>query len=228
MKQILFAWVLVISFHSAFSQPREKGGNSNEKNVFSPVKEYGIAYYPFERVLLHADALKMYAMSNGYDTAYAFIINMGMKSSARRFFIVNLRSMCVEKSGLVAHGKGDEKVYSGNRQYSNRQGSNCTSLGKYKIGKSYTGFFGLAFKLHGLESSNSKANERNIVLHSMHCIPETPGDKPICLSEGCPAVSDSFLPEIERIISNAKQPVLLYIYDSTVPSKTGEKVNPKN
>jgi len=179
--------------------------------------ENGIVYYPFERVLLHADALKMYAMTKGYDTGYAFIINMGMKSSTKRFFIVNLRSMCVEKSGLVAHGKGDEKVYSGNRQYSNREGSNCTSLGKYKIGKSYNGFFGLAYKLDGLEWSNSKAKERNIVLHSMHCIPETPGDFPICLSEGCPAVSDSFLPEIKRIIDLADRPVLLYIYDSTNP-----------
>ena len=202
---------------TAFTQSPEKGGRENSVISGKVKSESGISYYPYERVLLRADALKMYAKSNGYNTKYAFIINMGMKSNTKRFFIINLASMCVEKTGLVAHGKGDEKVYSGNRQYSNKEGSNCTSLGKYAVGKSYHGFFGLTFLLDGLEPSNSRAKDRKIVLHSMHCIPETPGDKPICLSEGCPAVSDSFLPEIERIISNTKKPVLLYIYDSTNP-----------
>ena len=227
MKQLICLWILVISIFPVFSQPREKGGNTNARNLVAPMTEKGISYYPFERVIRHADALKLYAKSNGYDTEYAFIINMGMRSNTKRFFIVNLESMCVEKSGLVAHGKGDEKSYTGNRQYSNDAGSNCTSLGKYRIGKSYNGFFGLAYKMYGLDKSNNKARDRNIVLHSMHCIPEFPGDRPICVSEGCPAVADSFLPEIKKIIDHAKRPVLLWIYDSTVPGFPSGQDNTK-
>jgi len=217
--------ILFISLFLAYSlagiaQPYEKGGKINGKITLTPIKESGLSYYPYERVLLRAGALKMYAKSNGYDRKYAFIINMGMRSNTKRFFIVNLKSMCVESSGLVAHGKGDGLKFNGGRQYSNDEGSNCTSLGKYKIGSSYQGFFGLAFKLDGLEASNSNAMDRNIVLHSMHCIPESPGDKPICVSEGCPAVSDQFLLQIQDIIEQSKKPILLLIYDSTVPGSS--------
>ena len=83
--------------------------------------------------------------------------------------------------------------------------------------KSYQGFFGEAFLLQGLEPSNSRAKDRKIVLHAMHCVPENPGESPICLSEGCPAVADAFLPEIKKILEGTNRQVLLYIYDSTNP-----------
>jgi hypothetical protein len=219
VQHIFFISLLLFSSLSVFSQSYEKGGTINSKDNLALIAESGISYYPYERVLLRADALKMYAKSNGYDRKYAFIINMGMRSNTKRFFIVNLRSMCIENTGLVAHGKGDELIYTGNRQYSNEEGSNCTSLGKYKIGKSYQGFFGLAFRMEGLEASNSNAIDRKIVLHAMHCIPELPDEeRPICLSEGCPAVSDQFLLEIKQIIDQSAKPILLMIYDSTIPA----------
>jgi hypothetical protein len=220
LHQILFTSLLLVFAVAGIAQPYEKGGKINGKVNLTPLTETGLSYYPYERVLLRADALKMYAKSNGYDRKYAFIINMGMLSNTKRFFIVNLKSMCVESSGLVAHGKGDGLKFTGGRQYSNEEGSNCTSLGKYKIGNSYLGFFGLAFKLDGLEASNDNAMDRKIVLHSMHCIPESPGDKPICVSEGCPAVSDQFLLQIKEIIEQSKKPILLLIYDSTIPGSS--------
>lgn len=217
IQHIFFSYFLLFSSLTVFSQPYEKGGTVNRTDNLAPITESGISYYPYERVLLRADALKMYAKSNGFNTRYAFVINMGMKSNTKRFFIVNLRSMCIESTGLVTHGKGDENEYTGNRQYSNKEGSNCTSLGKYTVGKSYQGFFGLSFILDGLDTSNSRARDRKIVLHSMHCVPESPGEHPICLSEGCPAVADAFLPEIKRILDDSHRKVLLYIYDSTMP-----------
>lgn len=206
----------MLSLMSVSFAQTEKGGKENGSGAIGIVKESGVSYYPYERVLFRADALKMYARSNGFDTVYAFIINMGMRSNTQRFFIVNLKSMCVEKAGLVTHGQGDEKDYSGERQYSNKEGSKCTSLGKYAVGKSYQGFFGMAFKMEGLETSNSHAKGRKIVLHAMHCVPDHNVDFPICLSEGCPAVADAFLPEIKKIIDNAHRSVLLFIYDSNV------------
>ena len=130
--------ILFISLFLAYSlagiaQPYEKGGKINGKITLTPIKESGLSYYPYERVLLRAGALKMYAKSNGYDRKYAFIINMGMRSNTKRFFIVNLKSMCVESSGLVAHGKGDGLKFNGGRQYSNDEGSNCTYLENIRL-----------------------------------------------------------------------------------------------
>ncbi len=224
------AVISLLSFTSSIGQVIEKGGASNAypsktksagNSVTTgltavPVKETGIDYYPYSRLILRAEALKLFAKSNGYDTSYAFLINMGMRSSTKRLFIVNLNNMCIVKSGLVAHGRGNEQ-FSYTRKYSNTSGSNCTSLGKYKIGKSYKGFFGLSYKMHGLDASNSKAYERNVVMHSMHCIPDNENGRPICQSEGCPAVSDRFILDIKHIVDGREQPVLLWIFDSTQP-----------
>jgi hypothetical protein len=59
------------------------------------------------------------------------------------------------------------------RKYGNEVECGCTALGKYRIGNSYNGRFGQAFKLYGLERTNDKAFERFVVLHSHECVPET-------------------------------------------------------
>jgi hypothetical protein len=92
-------------------------------------------------------------------------------------------------------------------------GIGCTSLGKYKIGNSYTGKWGYSYKLHGLDSSNNNAFERTVVLHSHSCVPESEVDDDICQSNGCPTVSPNMLGELKTIINNSKKPVLLWIYD---------------
>jgi hypothetical protein len=222
----LTALISLLLFSNTIGQTREKGGASNPSlstpkftgndesgNFAVPARESGVEYYPFSRLMLYAEVLKLYAKSYNYDTTYALLINMGLRSSRKRFFIVNMKNMCIEKSGLVAHGRGDER-FAYTPKFSNASGSNCTSLGKYRIGKSYKGFFGLALKMHGLEESNSKAYERNVVMHSMHCIPEKENGKPICQSEGCPAVSDRFIVEIKQVVDSREKPVLLWIFDS--------------
>ena len=89
-----------------------------------------------------------------------------------------------------------------------------TSVGKYKIGSSYSGRFGLAYKLYGLDSSNSKAYERAIVLHSHKQVPDAeayPGY--IIVSAGCPTVSPAFLGVLNKYITASRKPILMWIYN---------------
>jgi hypothetical protein len=135
--------------------------------------------------MIYAKALKQYAKKNGYDTSYAFLSNMGMLYNKKRFFVINLTTMKVEQSGLVAQGRGKGvSIY--DKQYSNKADSKCTSLGRYKISGMYKGGYGNAYKVQGLDSSNSNAYKRNIVIHPMGCIPDKEGIAPACVSEGCP------------------------------------------
>jgi len=92
-------------------------------------------------------------------------------------------------------------------------GCGCTSLGKYRIGNSYYGKFGLAFKLYGLDKTNSNAFNRFIVLHAHDCMPDTEVADEVCQSNGCPMVSPHFLKKLEPIIKSAKRPVLLWIFE---------------
>ena len=157
-------------------------------------------------------SLKNYT-SLHYNSHICFIIDMSISSGKKRFFVYNLKTDSVELAGLVTHGSGCEKGRS-KLLFSNLPNSNCTSLGKYKIGGSYYGKFGLAFKLYGLDNSNNNAYLRFVVLHSHACVPDDEvAPFPICKSLGCPTVSPSFLLKLKSYIENSRQPILLQIVE---------------
>jgi hypothetical protein len=154
--------------------------------------------------------LKKYLKTNNFNTTHCFLIDMNIESGKKRFFVYNLLKDSVEIAGLVTHGSGTEG--SDTIQFSNQPNSLCTSLGKYKIGKSYNGKFGLAYKLYGLEKSNSNAFNRFVVLHSHSCVPS--GEvypHNICVSWGCPTVAPSFLMQLQTYIDKSTKPILLEI-----------------
>lgn len=177
--------------------------------------ETGVKNYDKQELILYAIALRKYARQYGYDTSYAFLANMGMGSTQKRFFIINLKTLEIESSGLVSHGFGNTASFY-DRQYSNKPGSKCTSLGKYCIVGKYNGSYGFSYRLKGLDSTNSNALKRKIVLHSMGCIPDQESNAPACVSEGCPAVSKLFFTSIQKIVEKQKKPVLLWLFDSNL------------
>ena len=164
------------------------------------------------RLKQKAENLALYAAANNYNSQYCFMVDMKIESGKKRFFVYNLKKDSIELAGLVTHGSG--KTNSENEiQFSNTANSLCTSLGKYKIGNSYTGKFGLAFKLYGLDNTNSNAFSRFVVLHSHACVPnEETSPFPICESWGCPTVSPSFLSELKNYIDKTEKSILLNIY----------------
>jgi hypothetical protein len=83
-----------------------------------------------------------------------------------RFYIVDLRSGFVTEHH-VAHGRGSDPANYGFLQYfSNEMGSEATSQGAYLTGDAYQGKYGYSLRLTGLDSSNSNALARQIVVHS--------------------------------------------------------------
>ena len=92
----------------------------------------------------------------------------------------------------MAHGSGSE-TETNELKFSNAEGSLMTSLGKYYIGNSYNGTFGKAYKMYGLDSTNSNAFLRNIVLHAHNKMPYEEQFSPIILSWGCPMLNLKFL-----------------------------------
>jgi len=156
--------------------------------------------------------VKVYTARHGLNERYCFLIDMKMASGMKRFFIYDLKNDSVLQSGLVTNGSGINSL-ADTVIFSNEPGSNCTSLGKYKTGKSYYGKFGLAWKLYGLDKTNSNAFNRFVVLHSHPCVPDNeiaPGE--ICQSWGCPTVSPAFLSQVKTYLRPSAAPVLLWIF----------------
>ena len=175
----------------------------------------GIGRSSGELSRLHTKAtlLKQYAVTHRFNGSRCFLVDMKVASGKNRFFVYDLEKDSVILAGLVAHGSCDAGFQTDPR-FSNTPNGGCSSLGKYQIGNHYRGKFGLAYKLYGLDSSNSHAYGRNIVLHSYDCVPEQETDPiPICNSRGCPMVSPGFLDHLAFIIDGSEKPILLWIFD---------------
>ena len=166
----------------------------------------------FLRINKKATQAKDYITEHGFDEKHCFLLDMQIPSGKNRFFVYNLKEDSVEIAGLVTHGSGIVNN-SDTPVFSNAPNSYCTSLGKYKIGKSYYGKFGLAYKLYGLDKTNSKAFDRFVVLHAHECVPiNEVSPLPICESWGCPTVSPVFLTKLKSYVDTSSKAILLWIY----------------
>ena len=115
-----------------------------------------------------------------------------------RFHIVDLISGQAN-SYLVAHGKGSDPEHSGWLQrFSNDPGSLATSDGAYRTGEIYDGQHGASMRLIGLDSDNSNAEDRAIVIHGADYVGEDHIAKwgKLGRSEGCFAVARHMVPQV--------------------------------
>lgn len=167
-----------------------------------------------EKLIIQIDAVRKVIDTNAkYNKEIAFFIDMEIVSGKNRFFIYDLKNKVIIDQGLVAHGIGSETRGSGKLKFSNSYNSFCTSLGKYSVGKYYTGEYGKSYKLYGLDETNSNALTRNIVLHSYKKVPYMEQEKKIVNSLGCPMVNELYFKKIEKIIDTSKTNIILSIYN---------------
>lgn len=179
---------------------------TNKKEILSEVE--------LLRLTEHVSDIKSFTASNrNYSNKIAFLVDMKIKSGKNRFFVYDLENNRIIDQGLVAHGSGSETRIKGDiLQFSNEPNSNCTSLGRYSIEKSYKGVFGKAFRLSGLDQTNSNALKRAIVLHCYKEVPDEEKEYYIINSHGCPMVSEVFFKRLEKIIDSSDSKIMLSVY----------------
>jgi len=167
----------------------------------------------------HTEALA-YCKEKKFSEEYYFLLDMSVHSGKNRFYVYDFKQNKIIDQNLVTHGSCDIPTNYADKwdkaRYSNTDGSHCTSLGKYKIGKRDYSSWGIKVKywLHGLDASNSNAVARVVVLHSWDAVADAevyPNVSP--LSWGCPAVSDNFMKKLDTKLQAAKKPVLLWIVE---------------
>jgi len=185
---------------------------TNAIHLNSPEKKRDITNSTYWLIKTKVEEAKTFIKAKSYNDQICFLVDMNLPSGQNRFFVYDLKKDTVKNAGMVTHGRCNQQWLE-ERRYSNEEGSGCTSLGKYKIGNSYIGRFGLAYKLYGLDKTNSNAFNRYVVLHAHDCVPETEVKDEICQSEGCPTVSPNFLQELKPIIKESSKPILLWIFE---------------
>lgn len=142
-----------------------------------------------QRLVLYYDQVKE-SLGNPH---YATVVDFSVHSSKKRMHVIDMKTGVVY-SYYAAHGKGSESSPSDDDGYANKfsnvSGSNASSLGMYKTVNEYQGANGISMRLQGLESTNSNAMTRAIVVHGADYVSPSVVKRTgrIGRSQGCPAV----------------------------------------
>ena len=139
---------------------------------------------------------------------YLYFVDYGLGNSTPRGYVFDMEALkVVDGPFTVAHGRGSASPSESRpTRFSNRQGSNATSLGLYLAQETYT-FSGKAggrrytsvgLRLRGLSGRyNSAARARGVVAHGAPYVTAQRAGR----SEGCPAIEPArarkLLPQIK-------------------------------
>ena len=149
------------------------------------------------------EELLEYCESKGFNTDYYILVDFTKKSSEKRFTVRRFSDGSVVFSSLCAHGDGKPSTTS-KPHFSNRPGSCCTSLGRFRIGKVVTTSQGwTALKLYGLGWTNFNASRRGILVHGSKTVSRNPKGKLLPLgkkvSEGCFTISHEAFASLKKL-----------------------------
>lgn len=135
------------------------------------------------------------------------IIDFTQHSGQKRFYMINRNTGLVE-AFPVAHGTASDPDKDGYAQYfSNVPNSKMSSVGSYIINERYVGKHGPSLRLDGLETTNSNARDRAIVLHPANYVKDDKTKQG--WSWGCPAVPYTW---IDKVINQTRDGSFLYAY----------------
>jgi L,D-transpeptidase catalytic domain len=150
----------------------------------------------------------------GSNPRYWAIADFNLRSSEHRFHVFDVRNRSTQ-SYLCAHGRGSDRNHSGFAEFfTNRVGSEASSLGVYRCAETYNSDNnGYSLKLDGLETTNSNARIRLIVIHGAWYVSDqvVAAQDKCGRSEGCPALDRRY---VATVIDQLKHGSFLNICSS--------------
>ena len=169
---------------------------------------YNLLYTPDISNKRVTEALK-FCKNNKLNTNYCVFVDFSKHAGKKRYVLYNLNTRKVEYSSVCANGLN-------RNEFSNKEGSHLSSLGKYKV-TSIVGKMGIGEEcliLDGLEATNSNARKRQILIHSYKDVYYNPGTFPFNvfgknLSHGCFVIDKK---AFNKTKENSK-PMLLWAYN---------------
>lgn len=160
-----------------------------------------------ERVCL----LRAWCCCRGYNSRIALFVDLSLHSGRNRFVVWDFEA---EKPLLlcpVSHGSGSERshVRSVYARFSNEDGSHLSSLGRAVVAERYEGRYGVAYRLDGLEATNSNLRSRCVVLHGWEHTTSYPvWPRATVGSFGCPVLSRRMMAKVDELLRQEKGVIL--------------------
>lgn len=163
------------------------------------------------RVEARAAALRSYCEQEGYNTHLALFVDLSRHSGRCRFMAWDFEQNRPILSSPVSHGSGSQRSHrrSAYARLSNEDGSHLSSVGRALVAERYEGSYGIAYRLDGLESTNSNLRSRCVVLHGWSYTTTLPiFPIPTVGSFGCPVLSKSVMARVDELLRNQSRVIL--------------------
>lgn len=223
MKKLLSIILLLIVsvIYVGWTYGRKQETNDIQSEVIQPLPE--IPELPESYVLYNEMDLDSVVNFQAFEQALAgynkiedkkkeilTLIDFSKPLNEERLYVMDMANKELLFTSVVSHGRNSGDLYA--TSFSNKNGSNKSSLGFYLTEGTYYGGSGYSLILNGLEKGiNDLAKRRSIVIHG------SPSMEPSRLTRvgklsrslGCPALPKTISKEIIDVIKNGS---LLFIY----------------
>lgn len=243
MKKLVFLSTLLLGLQSFATNFYDIKSRESSETVFHTFIKKGVPAAPLKRIYdyLNTQSGKSVSVAskervNGKYTMttksikvrndWIAIIDFTRPSDVRRLFVMNVQTGQLTEHH-VAHGKGSGVRFA--TKFSNINDSKMSSLGLYLGGSVYSGGHGPSLRLHGLDPSNNKAAERDVVVHGAKYVSKAflAETGRLGRSWGCPAVSAELMKRLNATFQNGG---VIYAYHKDLAEqalKTGRLLEDK-
>lgn len=163
------------------------------------------------RVAERANELLAFCRKEGYNTNIALFVDLSRHSGRNRFVAWDFERNVAIFTCPVSHGSGSQRphIRSAYARLSNEDGSHLSSVGRALVAERYEGRYGVAYRLDGLDASNSNLRSRCVVLHGWEYTTSFP-IWPLATagSFGCPVLSRRMMQRVDKILRGERCVVL--------------------
>ena len=163
------------------------------------------------RVAERAAALVEFCRREGYNTSVALFVDLSRHSGRRRFVAWDFERNVAIFTCPVSHGSGSIRshVRTAYARLSNEDGSHLSSCGRALVAERYEGRYGVAYRLDGLDVTNSNLRSRCVVLHGWKYTTSLP-IWPIATigSFGCPVLSRKMMRRVDDLLQQHQRVII--------------------
>lgn len=163
------------------------------------------------RVAERAEELLHFCKERDYNCHVALFVDLSRHSGRRRFVVWDFERRSPLLVAPVSHGSGSPQshVRSAYARLSNEDGSHLSSVGRALVAERYEGRYGVAYRLDGLDDSNSNLRPRCVVLHGWEHTTSYPiYPRATVGSWGCPVLSRPMMRRVDEILRRESRVVM--------------------
>ena len=185
-------------------------------------KYYGLPEWPdrkeYKTIEERAEKALAFTKRNNMNDHNALFVDYAIPSGTPRLFVWDFQKKEIVASTYVMHGPGGGSTAE-KPQFSNRQGSECSSLGRFLVTKDRGTRLKRSFRIKGMDLDNRSAYGRGLMIHGAKWVDRwcwkeyIPLNRTCC--QGCVTVSSRDMNYLWPLINKEEKPLLLWNFCSS-------------